>query len=140
MGKTRYQQGVDIINEITVTDNKEIGTHMDIVAAFKDLAPDLESYIVEFAFGDIYSREGTTQQQKTMVTIASLVTLGTEPQLELHINVGITIGLTPNEIVGTVIHLIPYAGFPKVLNALKIVKRVFAQRNVEVKKLELQHQ
>ena len=74
MGKTRYQQGVDIINEITVTNNKEIGTHMDIVAAFKDIAPDLESYIVEFAFGDIYSREGTTQQQKTMVTIASLVT------------------------------------------------------------------
>ena len=140
MEKTRYQQGVDIINEITVTDNKEIGTHMDIVAAFKDLAPDLESYIVEFAFGDIYSREGTTQQQKTMVTIASLVTLGTEPQLELHINVGITIGFTPNEIVGTVVHLIPYVGFPKVLNALKIVKRVFAQRNVEVKKVELQHQ
>ena len=60
--------------------------------------------------------------------------------MELHINVGITIGLTPNEIVGTVVHLIPYAGFPKVLNALKIVKRVFAQRNVEVKKVELQHQ
>ena len=138
MEKTRYQQGVDIINEITVTDNKEIGTHMDIVAAFKDIAPDLESYIVEFAFGDIYSREGTTQQQKTMVTIASLVTLGTEPQLELHINVGITIGLTPKEIVGTIVHLIPYAGFPKVLNALKIVKRVFAQRNVKIDDLATQ--
>ena len=138
MEKTRYQQGLDIINEITVTDNKEIGTHMDIVAAFKDLAPDLESYIVEFAFGDIYSREGITQQQQTMATIASLVTLGTEPQLELHINVGITIGLTPKEIVGTVVHLIPYTGFPSVLNALKIVKRVFAQRNVEVNNLEIQ--
>ena len=48
-----------------------------------------------------------------MVTIASLVTLGTEPQLELHINVGITIGLTPKEIVGTIVHLIPYTGFPR---------------------------
>lgn len=132
MEKTRYQKGLDIINKITVTDNKEIGTHMDIVAAFKDIAPDLESYIVEFAFGDNYSREGTTQQQKTIATIASLVTLGTEPQLELHINVGITIGLTPEEIVGTVVHLIPYTGFPKVLNALKIVKKVFAQRNVKI--------
>jgi 4-carboxymuconolactone decarboxylase len=138
MEKTRYQQGVDIINEITVTDNKEIGTHMDIVAAFKDLAPDLESYIVEFAFGDIYSREGLTKQQQTMTTIASLVTQGTEPQLELHINVGITIGLTPKEIVGTIVHLIPYTGFPKVLNALKIVKRVFAQRNVKIDDLAMQ--
>ena len=74
MEKTRYQKGLDIINEITLTDNKEIGTHMDIVAAFKDLAPDLESYIVEFAFGDIYSREGLTKHQQTMATIASLVT------------------------------------------------------------------
>ena len=39
---------------------------MDIVAAFKDIAPDLESYIVEFAFGDIYSREGTTQHNKRL--------------------------------------------------------------------------
>ena len=128
------------MNEITLTDNKEIGTHVDIVAAFKDLAPDLENYIVEFAFGDIYSREGLTKQQQTMATIASLVTLGTEPQLELHINVGITIGLTPKEIVGTIVHLIPYAGFPRVLNALKIVKKVFAQRNVKINDEELQPQ
>ncbi|MDR7078595.1 4-carboxymuconolactone decarboxylase [Neobacillus niacini] len=132
MEKTRYQQGVDIIKEYTLTDNEEIGTHMDIVATFKDLAPDLESYIVEFAFGDIYSREGLTKQQQTMVTISSLVTLGTEPQLELHINTGLTIGLTPKEIVGTIVHLIPYTGFPRVLNALKIVKKVFAQRDVKV--------
>ena len=140
MEKTRYQRGLDIMNEITLTDNKEIGTHADIVAAFKDLAPDLENYIVEFAFGDIYSREGLTKQQQTMATIASLVTLGTEPQLELHINVGITIGLTPKEIVGTIVHLIPYVGFPRVLNALKIVKKVFAQRNVKINDEELQPQ
>ncbi|WP_066256284.1 carboxymuconolactone decarboxylase family protein [Neobacillus drentensis] len=140
METDRYQRGLDIMNEITVTDNQEIGTHSDIIAAFKDIAPDLESYIVEFAFGDIYSREGTTPQQKTIATIASLVALGTEPQLELHINVGITIGLTPKEIVGTVVHLIPYTGFPKVLNALKIVKKVFAQRNVEVTNKEMQPQ
>ena len=140
METNRYQRGLDIMNEITVTDNKEIGTHSDIIAAFKDIAPDLESYIVEFAFGDIYSREGLTKQQQTMSTIASLVTLGTEPQLELHINTGLTIGLTPKEIVGTIVHLIPYAGFPRVLNALKVVKKVFAQRNVKMNDNEMQPQ
>ena len=107
MEKNRYQQGLDIIKEYTLTDNKEIGTHMNIVDEFKELAPDLESYIVEFAFGDIYSREGLTNEQRTIATISSLVTLGTEPQLELHINTGLTIGLTPKEIVGTIVHLFP---------------------------------
>jgi 4-carboxymuconolactone decarboxylase len=82
---------------------------------------------------EIYSREGLTNEQRTIATIASLVTLGTEPQLELHINTGLTIGLTPKEIVGTIVHLIPYTGFPRVLNALKVVKKVFAQRNVIIK-------
>ena len=128
----RYQRGLDIINEYTLEGNNEISTVSQIQEAFKDLAPDLDKLVVEFGFGDIYSREGLTNQQRTIATIASLVTLGTEPQLELHINVGITIGLTPKEIVGTVVHLIPYTGFPKVLNALKIVKKVFAQRNVKI--------
>jgi 4-carboxymuconolactone decarboxylase len=63
-----------------------------------------------------------------------------EPQLELHINTGLTIGLTPKEIVGTIVHLIPYTGFLRVLNALKIVKKVFAQRNVKVNDQEMQPQ
>ncbi|MDQ0970550.1 alkylhydroperoxidase/carboxymuconolactone decarboxylase family protein YurZ [Neobacillus niacini] len=79
-----------------------------------------------------------SNEQRTIATIASLVTLGTEPQLELHINTGLTIGLTPKEIVGTIVHLIPYTGFPRVLNALKIVKKVFAQRNVTMNGQEKQ--
>ena len=128
MEKTRYQQGIDIINEYTLTDNKEIGTHMDIVAAFKDLAPDLESFIVEFAFGDIYSREGLTKQQQTMATIASLVTLGTEPQLELHINLGLTIGLTPKEIVGTDRALDSLYRLPTCLECSKDSKKSFCSK------------
>lgn len=98
-----------------------------------DLDPELENYIVEFAFGDIYSREGLTHEQRTLITISSLVTQGLEPQLKLHVNTGLTIGLTPKEIVGAIIHLLPYTGFPRVLNALKVAKEVFAQRGVKVK-------
>jgi len=132
MAEERYQKGIEKIKELTSSSDENPTGFMDIGDGFKDIAPDLSKYVVEFAFGDIYSREGLTKQQQTMATIASLVTLGTEPQLELHINVGITIGLTPKEIVGTIVHLIPYTGFPRVLNALKIVKKVFAQRNIKM--------
>ncbi|TDM02108.1 hypothetical protein ERX37_06160 [Macrococcus hajekii] len=52
----------------------------------------------------------------------------------MHTNVGLNIGLKPEGIVGAVIHLIPYAGFPRVLNALRVVKRVFDERKVSVEK------
>ncbi len=65
-----------------------------------------------------------------MVTISSLVTLGTDPQLKLHINVGFNVGLTEEKIVGALIHCIPYIGFPRVLNGLTLVKEVMVERGL----------
>lgn len=132
METNRYQRGLEKMMEYTLTGNEEISTHLKIADDLKDLAPGLDKYIIEFAYGDIYTREGLTNQQRALITISSLVTLGTEPQLELHINTGLTAGLTPNEIIECIVHLIPYTGFPRVLNALNVTKKVFAQRNVQI--------
>ena len=131
MGKSkRYQRGMEVIKKYE--DQSENPAYSITFEDLMDLDPELENYIVEFAFGDIYSREGLTHEQRTLVTIASVATQGLEPQLKLHVNTGLTIGLTPKEIVGAIIHLLPYTGFPRVLNALKVVKEVFAQRDVKV--------
>src|SRR5690606_15274572 len=127
----RYQRGMDVIGKYE--DKSENPAYSITFEDLMDLDPDLENYIVEFAFGDIYSREGLTHEQRTLITISSLVTQGLEPQLKLHVNTGLTIGLTPKEIVGAIIHLLPYTGFPRVLNALKVAKEVFVQRGVKVK-------
>lgn len=105
--------------------------HAKLVESYKDLGPLLSDDIVSFAFGDIYSRDSLSQQEQTMVTISSLAALGTERQLKLHINVGFNVGLTREKIVGTLIHLLPYVGFPRVLNALTLVKEVMAERGME---------
>lgn len=132
MEKDRLNQGLDKLMEYTLTNDKEISTHLKIADELEDIAPDVSKYIIEFAYGDIYSRPGLTNQQRALVTMSSLVTQGTEPQLELHINTALTSGLTPEEVVEAIIQLIPYTGFPRVLNALTIAKKVFAQRHVQV--------
>lgn len=129
MAKDRYQQGLDKIKEL------DPNGEMDIGEAFNDIAPDLSKYVVEFAFGDIYSRPGIDNKQKVMTTIIALVAQG-KPQIEMHIKNGLNVGLKPEEIVGSIVHLIPYIGFPSVLNALKVAKKVFAERGVTVKTTE----
>ncbi|MBH0175442.1 carboxymuconolactone decarboxylase family protein [Fictibacillus phosphorivorans] len=131
MEKDRFQNGLDKLMEYTLTDNKDISTHLKISDDLQDIAPDVGKYIIEFAYGEIYSRAGLTNKQRALVTISSLVTQGTEPQLELHINTGLTAGLTKEEIVESITHLIPYTGFPRVLNALTVAKKVFAVRDEE---------
>ncbi|MBA6152887.1 carboxymuconolactone decarboxylase family protein [Gelidibacter maritimus] len=125
----RYQQGMDIIKKYE--DPSEKPAYSITFDSLMDLDSELENYIVEFAFGDIYSRAGLSDENKTLITISSLVTQGLEPQLRLHVNIGLTIGLTPKEIIGAIIHLLPYTGFPRVLNALKIAKEVFTERDIK---------
>jgi len=55
-----------------------------------NLAPDLPNLIVEFPFGDIYSRPALTKQQQALVTICGLTAIAAEPELELHINTSFT--------------------------------------------------
>lgn len=131
MSTNRYQKGLDKLKELTVADEHSATGHMDIGAGFKDVAPDLEKFVVEFAFGDIYARPGLDNKQKVLTTISALVAQGT-PQIGMHVITGLTVGLTPKEIVGCIMHLIPYVGFPRALNALRVAQEVFAEQGVQV--------
>ncbi|MCM3016643.1 carboxymuconolactone decarboxylase family protein [Priestia megaterium] len=123
----RYENGWKTLMEVDGEGGKRV------IESLKDIAPDIGKYVIEFAFGDIYTREGLNLQQKQLVTISSLTTQGgSEPQLHVHINAALNVGLTPQEIVEAITHCIPYTGFPRVLNAIFIAKQVFTERKLTV--------
>lgn len=128
MKNERFQRGLNKFLEYNqdsayvVIDNGRMPDPLD------SIAPDFRSWIIEFAYGDIYSRPDLDNKQRSLVTIASLVTQGIDKQLETHINRGLTAGLTSREVTESIIQLIPYVGFPRVQNALMVAKRVYEQR------------
>lgn len=132
MSNDKYQKGIDKIQELTNSSDDDPTGFMDIGEKFADIAPDLKNYVVEFAFADIYSRPGLDNKQKVLTTITALVAQG-KPQIGMHIKTGLSVGLTPEEIVGCIMHLIPYTGFPSVLNALTVAQEVFSEEGVSVK-------
>jgi len=112
-----------------LVDGDRVTDHL--LARYADIAPDFARYLVEFVFGEIYSREGDLKQRE-LVAIASLATMGgCDPQLETHVNGAFNVGLTEGEIVEAVMTLIPYIGFPRALVAMRIVKRVADARRLE---------
>ncbi|MDH2391173.1 carboxymuconolactone decarboxylase family protein [Streptomyces sp. HNM0663] len=125
--RDRYQRGADKLVEID-------GQHgPDVIASLQDIAPDLGRYIVEFAFGDVYHRPWLPPRRKQLVTVAALTALGdTAPQLRVHIGAALNVGLTPAQIVETLTHVAAYAGFPRVLNAVRAARDVFEERNMSV--------
>lgn len=136
MSSDRYQKGINKIQELTQAPDDNPTGFMDIGAGFEDIAPDLKKYVVEFAFGDIYARPGLDNKQKVLTTITALVAQG-KPQIEMHIKTGLSVGLTPEEIVGCIMHLIAYVGFPSVLNALKVAQKVFKEQGITVSTPEI---
>ncbi|RLK55097.1 carboxymuconolactone decarboxylase family protein [Actinokineospora cianjurensis] len=110
----------------------EMGGDIDnIVAPLADVAPDLARLVGEFAFGDLYTRPGLDLPRRQLVTIAALVTLGdTERQLRFHIAAALEVGVTPQQVVETIIHLLAFAGNPRVFNAMLVAKAVFAERGL----------
>lgn len=124
MIKTRFQTGIQNLNLIDGKGGEEV------ISSLQDIAPDLGKYIIEFAFGDIYSRKVLTLQEKEIITLTSLLTAGgCENQLKVHINAALNIKISKEKIIETFIHCIPYVGFPKVLNAVFIAKEIFTKQD-----------
>ena len=125
MNNARFELGSEKLKEID-----GIGGE-NVIQSLQDIAPDVGKYIIEFAFGDVYTRSELSMQEREMITITSLLTTGgCDPQLEVHINGSLNVGLSPEKIIETFIQCIPYTGFPKVLNAIYTAKKIFAERHI----------
>jgi 4-carboxymuconolactone decarboxylase len=100
----------------------------NVIDALADIAPDFAAYLFEFPFGDIYSRPGLDLRSREIATIAALAALGNAaPQLKVHIEAALNVGVTREEIVEVLMQMAVYAGFPAALNGLFAAKEVFAK-------------
>ena len=100
-----------------------------VIESLKEIAPDLARYVIEFPFGDIYSRPGLDLKSREIATVAALTALGNaQPQLKVHIHGALNVGCTRQEIVEVIIQMAVYAGFPAALNGISVAKAVFAER------------
>jgi 4-carboxymuconolactone decarboxylase len=98
-----------------------------VIEALADIAPDFADYLFEFPFGDIYSRPGLDLRAREIAAIAALAAMGNAtPQLKVHIQAGLNVGLTREEIVEILMQMAVYAGFPAALNGLFAAREVFA--------------
>lgn len=103
----------------------------NVVAALAEVAPDFATYLLEFPFGDIYSRPGLDLRSREVATIAALAAMGNAaPQLKVHIEAGLNVGLSREEITEIIMQMAVYAGFPAALNGLFAAKEVFARRDL----------
>ncbi len=124
MSSDRYERGLEKLKEV----DGEAGE--TVIEGLKDIAPDLARYVIEFPFGDVYCRPGLDLKSREIAAVAALTALGTAtPQLKVHINGALNVGLSRQEVVEIIIQMTVYAGFPAALNGMFAAKEVFQERD-----------
>ena len=122
MNDDRYARGWAKLKEIDGRAGEKV------VESLQDVAPDFARLLIEFPFGDVYSRPGLDLKMRELAVVAALTAMGNAaPQLKVHIHGARNVGCSRQEIVEVVMQMAVYAGFPAALNGLFAAKEIFSQ-------------
>lgn len=94
---------------------------------FADIAPALADYTDNVLFGDVWKRPQLSPRDRSLVTVACLVSLYRTNEMPFHIKRALENGVTREELVEAITHLAFYAGWPTAATALPIARRVFEE-------------
>lgn len=110
----RYRRGLDVAERLAADKLAHF-----VKSGVAEVAPDFARMVIEFAFGDIYSRDALDLKSRELIAIAVLAASGKAgPQLRVHVESAASAGITNPEIIEVLMQIALYAGFPAALNAL----------------------
>ena len=99
------------------------------------VAPALEKYRQERLFGDLWKRPGLSVRDRSIATVAALITRNQTAELPEYLNYGLDNGVKPSEISEIITHLAFYAGWGNAMAAVSVAKEVFVARKIGTEQL-----
>ena len=82
---------------------------------------------VDNVFGRLWTREGLSRRDRSLVTLGILIALGAEEEIKAHVQIARTNGLSEEEIAEVIYHSTGYAGFPAANTACKAARQALAE-------------
>src|ERR1044071_9563038 len=80
--------------------------------AIRGTVPKLAEVSDQVIYGDVWERPGLSKRDRILITVATLLALGREKQLDGHLARALQNGVTKDEIGELITHLAFYAGWP----------------------------
>lgn len=108
----RFEKGWEKITEI------DDGILQQFYRDLLKISPDFARHLVQFPFGDIYSRPTLDSRRRELAIVSAIAALGhAQPQLRLHLHAAIKVGCSREELTEVLMMTAVYSGFPAALNA-----------------------
>lgn len=94
---------------------------------------DFQDFLMEYSWGEIWSRPGLDHRLRSMITIGMLVAIGKPDELKLHLRATANTGVTREEVKEILMHAVLYAGVPAAFGAFQLAAQVFDEMDKEGK-------
>lgn len=115
----RRAKALDILRVLGGNDKPE-----QAAQRLEDQNGPLGSFVVDFAMGDIWSRNGISKRDRSLIVMSILGALNMTRQLKVHVRGAINHGMMPEEVREVCTHMCGYAGFPRALDAMHAANEV----------------
>jgi 4-carboxymuconolactone decarboxylase len=93
--------------------------------AIRGTVPKLAEISDKLIYGEVWERPGLSRRDRSLITVAALLAMGRDKQLEGHLGRALANGVTRDEISELITHLAFYAGWPAAMTAALVAKEVF---------------
>ncbi|MDF7637862.1 carboxymuconolactone decarboxylase family protein [Lactobacillus sp. ESL0791] len=98
-----------------------------------NFAPQFAALNDDVLFGQVWAKENElSAHDRSLITIAALMAMGNTEQIDAHLNIGKTNGITKEEIVAEITHLAFYVGWPKAWSTFNRAKEIWQDKDEEV--------
>ena len=94
----------------------------------RKVAPKLIDLTERVLFGDVWERPGLSKRDRSLITVASLMSTYRPEQLRPHLQRALENGVTQEELGELITHLAFYSGWPTAMTAAGIANEVFEQQ------------
>ena len=122
MADDRYEQGMQIRRSVLGD------THVDRAEENKTpFDEDFQKLITEAAWGSVWTREGWTKRERSLLTIAFMAALGHHDELAMHIRATANTGATIDDVKEVLLMVAIYGGVPAANAAIAVAKRTYAE-------------
>lgn len=123
----KYDRGKKILAEITGVPAPE----GRLTTGFSGFSPEIETFLKEHLFADIFERDVLTYAQREIVTVSVLMSIGgVDPMLNSHMNISLNVGISPSQLKEMIQIIDVNIGKDEGSAAQSILSNVLENRNI----------
>ncbi|MBU2667212.1 carboxymuconolactone decarboxylase family protein [Actinoplanes bogorensis] len=120
MNDELYDAGLQVRREVLGSDYVDAS-----LAAATDFSRDLQNYVTQYCWGDIWNRDGLSRRDRSLINLAMLTALNRGHEFKAHVRGALNNGVTRDEIKEVLMQTAFYCGGPAALESFRLAAEVF---------------